>query len=80
MNVRIHAHATHVNIDVSRKRGNVLLEVSDDGSGVVGEPGLGITTMREHLEAIGGGVRLGPGRRGGTRLRAWVPAEEQLDA
>jgi signal transduction histidine kinase len=79
MNVRKHAHATHVEISVRQHRGNVLLEVVDDGSGMTGEPGLGITTMKERLEAIGGGIRLGPGRRGGTRIRAWVPAEDGFD-
>lgn len=73
-NVRKHARASRVTIRVDRVGGAVRLEVRDDGVGIRAVPGLGLTTTRERLEAIGGGldVRRAPG--GGTVLHAWVPA------
>jgi signal transduction histidine kinase len=58
---------------------SVVLEVEDDGVGLAGTPGLGLTTTRERLEAIGGGLQVRSGRTGGTRFRAWVPATESGD-
>lgn len=73
INVRKHAGATGVSV-VAREEGKkTIIEVSDDGSGVKGPEGLGLTTTRERLESIGGGVELEPMKEGGTMLRAWVP-------
>lgn len=73
MNVRKHAGADSVSI-VAREDGrSIAIEIRDDGSGVKGPQGLGLTTTRERLESIGGGVEVRSPREGGTMLRAWVP-------
>jgi signal transduction histidine kinase len=74
-NVRKHAGADHVWVRLHSEPGRVILEIEDDGIGPNGEHGLGLTTMRDRLEAIGGGLRVDQGSRTGTRMRAWVPSE-----
>ncbi|MFQ5555405.1 MAG: sensor histidine kinase [Acidimicrobiia bacterium] len=79
-NVRKHALATRVTIRVHRHRDFVYLDVIDDGVGVVGDSGLGITTNRERLEALGGGLTVKQAKTGGTRFRAWLPADDTREA
>ncbi len=75
-NVRKHALATSVEIRVYRKGKEVGLDVVDDGVGIIDDEGLGLTTTREWLQAVGGGLRVRTGRNGGTRFAAWVPTDE----
>ncbi|NOX22619.1 MAG: hypothetical protein GXP36_05945 [Actinobacteria bacterium] len=75
-NVRKHSLATTVEVRVQRQGDQVRLQVLDDGVGIIDDEGLGLTTTRERLEAIGGGLKVKPDRRGGTRFSAWVPASE----
>lgn len=75
-NVRKHAGASRVDIRVGTEGGVVSLEVDDDGTGVVSRPGLGLTTMRERFDALGGGVEVLRRPGGGTRLRCWLPRTE----
>lgn len=72
-NVRKHARAGQVALHVAASDSAVWLEVVDDGDGFAGRPGLGLTTARERLEAMGGGLRITDRRGSGTRLVAWVP-------
>lgn len=74
-NVRKHAYASSVQIQVDLKASKVRLSVVDDGIGVDEDEGLGLTTTRERLEAIGGGLRVKTDRGGGTKFVAWVPAD-----
>lgn len=75
-NVRKHSLARSAEIRVQRQGDQVRLYVIDDGVGIIEDEGLGLTTTRERLEAIGGGLRVKTDRRGGTRFTAWVPASE----
>ncbi len=72
-NARKHAGARSVTITIRNGAGRVLLDVEDDGRGVTDVPGLGLTTTRERLEAIGGGLTVTDRRGVGTLFRAWVP-------
>lgn len=72
-NVRKHAGASRVAIRLREADTQVVLEVVDDGRGVAGDEGLGLTTTRERLAAIGGGLALETANGRGTRLTAWVP-------
>lgn len=75
LNVRKHARARNVWIEAGARGADVSVVVTDDGRGRQGAPGLGLTTTRERLEALGGGLDVGNRRGGGVVFTAWVPAE-----
>ncbi|MDH3307887.1 MAG: hypothetical protein OEO77_10255 [Acidimicrobiia bacterium] len=75
-NVRRHADATRVSVRVSDGNGRLLVDIEDDGLGVQGPAGLGLTITKERLEAQGGNLTVTKGVEGGTLVRAWVPVEE----
>lgn len=74
-----HAGAARITIDVRRRDGDVVLEVTDDGRGFDPEAAavrarhLGLTSMEERSRALGGTLTIdsAPGR--GTTVRAEVP-------
>ena len=84
VDVRKHAGATHVDIDVVGKEAGVEVSITDDGVGLppnvdpdTPSPGpghRGITTVRDRASAAGGWCRLERLPTGGTRLRFFVPA------
>ena len=76
-NARKHARAEAVQITVRVDSVGLVLEVRDDGVGIGRPLGLGLTSTRERLEAIGGGLTVGTRRGRGTILRAWVPPPEE---
>jgi signal transduction histidine kinase len=78
-NARKHAAATSVAITVTRGSHRILLDVEDNGTGFLGETGLGLATTRSRLEAIGGGLRVVRRDTGGTLFRAWVPDEPGVE-
>ena len=65
-------------VTVRNGDGRVVLEIRDDGSGVSGPPGLGLTTTRQRLETVGGGMDLRKDNSG-TLFRAWVPVQLEED-
>jgi signal transduction histidine kinase len=80
-NVRKHARASHVEVTVGSDGRDVDVEIVDDGQGFdpllldrTGWPRLGLQTMRERAQAIGGTFEVvsEPGR--GTRVAVHVPA------
>ncbi|HEY5685035.1 MAG TPA: ATP-binding protein [Acidimicrobiia bacterium] len=74
-NARKHSGAQRVTIEVTETAGDVIAQVTDDGRGDPIVPGLGLTTTRERLEAIGGKLEISSRRGRGTRVRARVPVE-----
>jgi signal transduction histidine kinase len=80
-NVAKHAHARSVRIALEREGARLTMSVSDDGVGLgaAAAPaarhrhGLGMVTMRERTQAVGGEFEIGaaPGR--GTRVVVRVP-------
>jgi two-component system NarL family sensor kinase len=80
-NAARHAAATRVDVTVRREPGEILLSVSDDGSGfaagrveaALAAGGIGVASCRERVEALGGSlsVRSAPGA--GTRAVARIP-------
>jgi PAS domain S-box-containing protein len=82
-----HAGASNVTVYVHSHDGNVELEVVDDGTGfdlnTAGEDGgLGLTSMRERTETIGGELKVVSAPGEGTRVRvSWdhrVPEQNAL--
>ena len=83
-NVRKHAAASSVVVRLAANEGALVVEVVDDGRGFDqaataprGWPRLGLQTMRERAESIGGTFALDAVPGGGTHLLVRVPVEEK---
>lgn len=76
VNTRKHAQAKNLWLRVDSEDGVLTLVVEDDGVGIDGDPGLGLATTRERLQALGGGLRVARRRGGGTTFTAWLPIDE----
>src|ERR1700720_221722 len=79
-NVRKHAQARHVEIDLEVRDGILHLAIADDGIGFKpGElgrsefPRFGLATMRERGESIGGRFEIGSSPSGGTLIKLELP-------
>jgi signal transduction histidine kinase len=76
-NIVKHAHASSVQIRMRCSPENVTLDVSDDGIGFEPEgdfPGhLGLHSMRERTERLGGTLAVESVLGKGTQIRAWIP-------
>ncbi len=77
LNVTRHAQARHCEIVVRRRAdGGATFTVTDDGVGFAAETseGIGLRSMRERAEELGGSLRRGPGDSGnGSRLELRLP-------
>ncbi|HXH22500.1 MAG TPA: sensor histidine kinase [Dehalococcoidia bacterium] len=73
-NVMRHAGAQSCTVRVAIDDG-LILEVEDDGAGIAAEVagGVGLKSMRERASELGGTLRVGRGRDGGTLVAAWLP-------
>ena len=80
-NVAKHAHAKRVHIELERVDARFTLSVSDDGVGLgtasAGTArhrhGLGMVTMRERTQSVGGEFEIGAAPERGTRVVVRVP-------
>jgi signal transduction histidine kinase len=79
-NIAKHAEATTVDIRLAYEDGCLTLSITDDGRGFAFDPntnqgGVGLVSMQERTDLLGGSLEVdtAPGR--GTRLSARVPVE-----
>lgn len=80
-NVAKHAHAKNVQVCIERDGATCVVSVTDDGAGIEAtrsavprrRPGLGMITMRERMQAIGGSVSVRGAAGHGTRVEMRVP-------
>lgn len=73
-NVMRHSRATRCRVSI--RCGRMLeLEVEDDGRGIEARPGVGIASMRERAEELGGSFAVTSDHRG-TRVSAVLPVAE----
>jgi signal transduction histidine kinase len=78
-----HAHARHCSIQFFRQMRSsaaeevpvLVVEIHDDGTGMPAQyqAGVGIRSMRERAEELGGELAIRSDRPGGTRITAWLP-------
>jgi len=69
-----------ISIARDRRRGEMTVEVADDGSGVADEPalGYGLIGMEERVKAIGGRLALANRAGGGFAVSATLPCDEPV--
>ena len=86
-NVRKHAGASHVAVIVEAGADDVAVEIVDDGRGFdpmlldrTGWPRLGLQTMRERAQAIGGAFDVVSAPGEGTRIAVHVPVSKGREA
>jgi len=72
-NVARHSQARHVTVELAYQGDDIVLTIEDDGAGfVLGqvEKGIGLDSMRERLEAIGGRLDISSQTSSGTKVMA----------
>jgi signal transduction histidine kinase len=73
-NVAKYANASAASVEVTRRRSDVLVEISDDGVGGADESrGSGLRGLADRVEALGGSLRVWSPSGEGTRVRAVIP-------
>jgi signal transduction histidine kinase len=76
-NVVRHAGASQcvIRLELNRATGWLCLEIKDDGRGLptAARPGVGLNSMRERAEELGGSWLVDSVRPGGTRIEARLP-------
>jgi signal transduction histidine kinase len=81
-NIVKHSGAHHVSIDLIGTDTDLVLTIIDDGMGFDGETvsskGLGLISMGERLEAVGGSLKVRTRPGAGTRVEVAVPHERLL--
>ncbi len=75
-NIRKHAHASAVAVELSSSDTGVRLAVTDNGVGLNNGPaeGFGLRGMRARVAQVGGEVTVSTAAGGGTTLTVEVPA------
>jgi signal transduction histidine kinase len=72
-NVARHSQARHVTVELAHQGDDIVLTIEDDGAGFdLGqvEKGIGLDSMRERLEAIGGRLDISSQTSSGTQVMA----------
>jgi signal transduction histidine kinase len=76
-NATKHSDARHLCVDLAGTDGSLALTITDDGKGFdvdrASSDGLGLTSMRERLESVGGVLEIQAMPGSGTRVKATVP-------
>jgi two-component system, NarL family, sensor kinase len=81
INAAKHAEAGFVSLVIEREGGQVVLELTDDGQGIdparraaaLLEGHIGLASITERIEAIGGTIAISTARGQGTTVRAVLP-------
>jgi signal transduction histidine kinase len=74
-NVGRHAAATACSVTLRVADGELAVQVRDDGDGIAEDvvAGVGLRSMRERVDELGGRYEVGCPPQGGTSVRAWLP-------
>jgi PAS domain S-box-containing protein len=85
-NIVKHAEAQQAHVSLARDEGQLCVVVTDDGKGFVSEAesehprrrgGIGLVSMRERAELLGGTLEITTAPGHGTRLTARIPLEQE---
>ena len=82
-NVIRHAGATQVSVHLKESSGVIIMEVKDNGRGIGPEEisntsSLGLLGMKERAALLGGEFKIGPIRRGGTKVTVAIPVPKMV--
>lgn len=72
-----HAGATSIDVRVGSVRGVVLVDVVDDGRSGVIVPGVGLSSLAQRAQSLGGCLELSAATPKGTHMHVELPAAEQ---
>jgi len=76
-NVMKHAHADHcwIQLEIAEAPSHLMISVADNGVGLPQPivPNVGLGSMRERAEELGGTFSIGVRSEGGTRVRVYLP-------
>jgi signal transduction histidine kinase len=74
-NVARHSRASTARISLVMDGGWLVLSVTDDGIGIAdrASPGVGLASMRQRSDELGGSLGVEPAEGGGTRVIARLP-------
>jgi two-component system sensor histidine kinase UhpB len=76
-NVARHAHASKVDLGLTRRGGRLVMRVADDGvGGANAAAGAGIQGMRERAQMVGGQLAVRPAQGRGTEVLLEIPITE----
>ncbi|OHC65573.1 MAG: hypothetical protein A2040_13800 [Rhodocyclales bacterium GWA2_65_19] len=83
-NIAKHAHASLVVMRLRRERGNILLEIRDNGRGIseadMHKPkSFGLRGIRERVSSLTGEFLIGPAEHGGTHIILRVPEQAGVE-
>jgi signal transduction histidine kinase len=78
-NVTRHAEATTCTVRLAVEGRDLAVEVTDDGRGIGPDvvAGVGLRSLRERVEELGGHYEVVCPTEGGTRVRAWLPLGQE---
>jgi signal transduction histidine kinase len=81
-NVSRHAAAGVCTVTLRKQGGELGIEVADDGCGIGPDvvAGVGLRSLRERVEELGGRYEVVCPSGGGTRVRAWLPTGQAVPA
>ncbi|OHV39984.1 MULTISPECIES: sensor histidine kinase [Pseudofrankia] len=71
-----HAAASTIDVKVATCRGDVLVEVSDDGVGSQAVPGVGLSSLAQRASSLGGALTITAITPRGMRMRMILPTTE----
>lgn len=76
LNARRHASATHIEVSLARVDDHIVLQVSDDGTGIASDAvhGVGMRSMHERAAELGGRVDVTDASGCGTSVTVRLPA------
>lgn len=75
-NAQRHSRATHIQIELKRETENITLQIKDDGTGFDLDTlnhGLGLKSMQERIESLGGTLQIATSPTSGTTVQACIP-------
>jgi len=74
-----HAEAKRLRVRVRRQRQQLLLDITDDGSGIhlpLAQPGRGMQNMQQRAAELHGQIDWSPGTTGGTKILLTMPLRD----